>query len=39
METAMIPANTPDAQMIAMWMRGRSRHTQGAFRADWRRFS
>ncbi|MCA1667791.1 MAG: tyrosine-type recombinase/integrase, partial [Thermomicrobia bacterium] len=38
-ETAMIPANTPDAQVIAMWMHGRSRHTQRAYRADWKRFS
>lgn len=36
---AMIPATTPDAQVIAMWMHGRSRHTQRAYRADWRRFS
>jgi integrase/recombinase XerD len=39
METTIIPANTPDAQVIAMWMHGRSRHTQRAYRADWTRFS
>lgn len=28
-----------EERLIAMWMHGRSRHTQRAYRADWRRFS
>lgn len=39
MDSAVIPANTPDAQVVAMWKHGRSRHTQRAYGADWGRFS
>lgn len=35
---AIIPTNTHDEQIIALWLHGRSRHTQRAYTKDARRF-